>query len=181
MLRTPNNENTEALLEMYTRRFNMPPGGLISLRSACSHPTLKPWRSLVTKRLAIVPNRPKRNTRGGALVVRVRLQGNLQRRHDRQVGEGRWKPADIAPRPHDFWKDLRFLLTQDGDRSISGEPQFSLGEGMCDGTFIPGVRVGAYVYLDYDARPVPSQKTRVEVFTPDREHVVASFDLGALR
>lgn len=52
---------------------------------------------------------------------------------------------------------------------------------MCDGTFIPGVRVGAYVYLDYDARPVPSQKTRVEVFTPDREHVVASFDLGALR
>ena len=41
---------------------------------------------------------------------------------------------NIAPRPQDFWKDFRFLLTQDGQplqyRNISGEPQFSLG-GVC--------------------------------------------------
>lgn len=56
---------------------------------------------------------------------------------------------NIAPRPQDFWKDFRFLLTQDGEplqyRNISGEPKFSLGEGMSDGTIIGGVLVGAYV------------------------------------
>lgn len=67
---------------------------------------------------------------------------------------------NIAPRPQDFWKDFRFLLTQDGEpwqyRNISGEPKFSLGEGMSDGTMIAGVLVGAYVYLDCAARDVPS-------------------------
>jgi hypothetical protein len=41
--------------------------------------------------------------------------------------------------------------------------------------------VGAYVNLDYDARSVPSQKPQLEIFTPDGQHVVASFDLAALR
>lgn len=69
---------------------------------------------------------------------------------------------NIAPRPQDFWKDFRFLLTQDGEplqyRNISGERKFSLGEGMSDGTIIAGVLVGAYVYLDCAARDVPSRE-----------------------
>lgn len=92
---------------------------------------------------------------------------------------------NIAPRPQDFWKDFRFLLTQDGEplqyRNISGEPKFSLGEGMSDGTIIAGVLVGAYVYLDCAAAMCRSERTQVEVFTPDRERVVACLDLGALR
>jgi len=88
---------------------------------------------------------------------------------------------NIAPRPEDFWKDFRFVVTQNDEplqyRNIPGEPQFCLA---CLNSLF-GVLVGAYVNLDYDARSVPSQKTQVEIFTPDGQHVVASFDLAALR
>jgi hypothetical protein len=126
-------------------------------------------------------------TRGDSLLVRVRIDFIPTYNEVMKVKPTKddGSQPNFAPRPQDFWKAFRFLLTQNGEplqyRDISGKPQFSLGEGMSDGTSIPGVLVAAYVYLDYDSRAVPSQKTQVEAFTPDREHVVASFDLAALR
>lgn len=78
--------------------------------------------------------------RGGSLVVRVRLHCNLNDVMTVKPAKDDGSQPNIAPRPLDFWKDFRFLLPQDGEplqyRNISGGPQFSLGEGMSDGTFL---------------------------------------------
>jgi hypothetical protein len=40
--------------------------------------------------------------------------------------------------------------------------------------------MGAWVYLDYDARDVSSDDTEVHVFTPDGQDVSVTFDLSNL-
>lgn len=69
---------------------------------------------------------------------------------------------NIAARLEDFWKDFRFLLTQNDEppqyHNISGEPQFSLATAWSDGAFISDVLAGAYVNVDYDTRSLSSQE-----------------------
>jgi hypothetical protein len=181
-----NNDDTDAFLEKYTRRFPIPPRG----------PHISEVRLLTPYAQAVEISRHKTlgysaqqaeaeyKTRGDSLLVRVRIDFTPTYNDVMSVKPTKddGSQPNIAPRPEDFWKDFRFLLTQDDEplqyRNISGEPQFC---SACLNSLFPGVLVGAYVNLDYDARSVPSQKTQVEIFTPDGQHVVASFDLAALR
>jgi hypothetical protein len=84
-------------------------------------------------------------------------------------------------RPEDFWKQFKVGLSQK-DQWVEpldtyGEPTYSL--------FNPGatgpVMNGALVYVEWNAADVSSSPANVEVFTPDGQHVVATFDLEKLR
>ena len=115
--------------------------------------------------------------RGDLIRVRVRIEftptynGLESHRSSRDSATG----DSFTPRPLDFWRDFSFALKQnDGvikPKTISGEPIYNN-----DGTF-----AGAYVWLEYAAEEVASTDLAVEVFTPDGQHVVVSFDLASLR
>src|SRR6516164_5372140 len=184
-----NNESTDAFLEKYTRRFPIPTRGphIFEVRLLTPYAQAVEISRHKTLGYSAQQAEAEYKTRGDSLLVRVRIDftptyNDVMRVKPTKDDESQ---PNIAPRPYDFWKDFRFLLTQNGEplqyRNISGEPQFCVGEGPTCTQSFPGVLVGAYVNLDYDARSVPSQKTQVEVFTPDGQHVVASFDLAALR
>ena len=184
-----NNEDTDAFLKTYTRRFAIPPQG----------PYISEIRLLTPYAQAVDISRHKTlgysaqqaeaeyKKRGDSLLVRVRIDFTPTYNDVIRINPTKDDGSQpiIAPRPEDFWKDFRFLLTQDDEplqyRNVSGDPQFCIGEAPSCTLSFPGVLVGAYVNLDYDARSVPSQKTRVEIFTPDGQHVMASFDLAVLR
>lgn len=184
-----NNEDTNAFLEMYTRHFAMPPQGpyISEIRLLTPYAQVVDISRHKTVGYSAQQAEAEDKARGDSLVVGVRIDFTPTYNEVRNV-----KPAkddgsqpNIAERPMDFWKDFRFLLTQNGQltpfRNISGEPQYGLAEVLPNGTSLPGTLVGAYVNLDYDARAVPSRKTQVEVVTPDGQHVVAVFHLAALR
>jgi hypothetical protein len=84
-------------------------------------------------------------------------------------------------RPEDFWKQFKVGLSQNDQwiepLDIYGEPTYSL---FGPGTTGP-VMNGALVYLELQASDVSSSPATVEVFTPDGQHVVATFDLDKLR
>jgi hypothetical protein len=87
----------------------------------------------------------------------------------------------ITLRTDDFWQDFRFGIKQKQDwiepRSTHGEPQYTLA----DGYGASGSLIGAWVWVEYDARNVPSDDTEVHVFTPDGQDVSVKFDLDKLK
>ncbi len=87
----------------------------------------------------------------------------------------------ITLRADDFWQDFRFGIKQKQDwiepRSTHGEPQYS----QTDGNGASGGLIGAWVWVEYDARNVPSDDTEVHVLTPDGQDVSVKFDLDKLK
>jgi hypothetical protein len=79
-----------------------------------------------------------------------------------------------ALRKDDFWRDFQFELHQEKEifkpRSAKGTPIYD------DGGYL-----GAVVDLEYDAREVKSEETVFDVISPDRQNVIAKFDLSKLR
>jgi len=80
----------------------------------------------------------------------------------------------IKIRQEDFWKAFRVGLSQKDDwidpLSLDGEATYS-DNGMD----------GALIWLVCDAHDLASEPAAVEVFTPDGQHVVTTFDLSTLR
>jgi hypothetical protein len=91
-------------------------------------------------------------------------------------------PSDkgIKLRTEDFWQDFRFGIRQKDDwiepRSIHGEPEYARSD-----TYGGGGLIGAWVWVEYEARNVPSDGTEVHVFTPDGQDVTTTFDLDKLK
>jgi hypothetical protein len=87
----------------------------------------------------------------------------------------------ITLRTDDFWQDFRFGIKQKQDwiepRSTHGEPHYALADGYA----ASGSLIGAWVWVEYDARNVPSDDTEVHVFTPDGQDVSVKFDLEKLK
>lgn len=87
----------------------------------------------------------------------------------------------ITLRTDDFWRDFRFGIRQKQDwiepRSTHGEPQYALADSY--GT--SGGLIGAWVWVEYDARNVPSDDTEVHALTPDGQDVSVKFDLDKLK
>ena len=117
--------------------------------------------------------------RGDLIRVRVRIEftPTYTAVASQQKSKSSTEGDRFLPRALDFWKenDFDYVLRQ-GDKtiepnSVDGQPIYSE-----DGVF-----VGAYVWLTYPAEEVDSDKTEVEVFAPGEQHIVASFDLAALR
>ena len=87
----------------------------------------------------------------------------------------------ITLRTDDFWQDFRFGIKQKQDwiepRSTHGEPQYTLADGYS----ASGSLIGAWVWVEYDARNVPSEDTEVHILTPDGQDVSVKFDLDKLK
>src|SRR3977135_4037965 len=85
-----------------------------------------------------------------------------------------------ALRPENFWQNFRFATKQHGKtiptRFIRNKPIYSTPTKDT-----PSVLDGATVWLEYDAKDVPSDETVVEVTTPDSKTIGATFDLKKLR
>jgi hypothetical protein len=83
-------------------------------------------------------------------------------------------------RPENFWQNFRFSLKQRGKvistRSIRNEPIYSAPTKDA-----PPILDGATVLLEYDSKQVASEKTTVEILTPESRTITASFDLKKLR
>jgi hypothetical protein len=115
--------------------------------------------------------------RGDTIRVRVRIEftptyGPIEAHKSDQDGV-----QGLTLRPPDFWKAFRIGLKQHEQWiepcEIYGEPTYE--------PFPGGQMTGALVWYVYDAHEVASEEVSVEVFTPDGQHVVATFDLAKLR
>jgi hypothetical protein len=120
--------------------------------------------------------------RGDSILLEIHIeftptynQIDAQRSSGNAAGE-----KGITLRTDDFWQDFRFGVKQKQDwiesRSTHGEPQYALADyGSAGGL------TGAWVWVEYDARNVPSDDTEVYVFTPDGQDVSVKFDLDKLK
>ena len=121
--------------------------------------------------------------RGDSILLEIHIeftptynQIDAQRSSSNAAGE-----KGITLRTDDFWQDFRFGIKQKQDwiepRSTHGEPQYALA----DGYGASGGLIGAWVWVEYDARNVPSEDTEVHVLTPDGQDVSVKFDLDKLK
>lgn len=114
------------------------------------------------------------------IVVRVQIQFTPTYNYIEST-RNRGEPADkgIKLRPDDFWQAFNVGLSQK-DQWI--EPLSKDGEATYAETET-GSRAmsGAYIWVVFDAQEVDSDIATVEVFTPDGQHVITTFDLSALR
>lgn len=78
------------------------------------------------------------------------------------------------------WKDFQVLLTLNGKTLKSRSVKY---EGTRMGTGGKGGSrpTGFIIWQEYDASNFTSTDATIEIDTPDRQHVVASFDLSRLR
>jgi hypothetical protein len=87
-------------------------------------------------------------------------------------------PADrVFESLPDFWSGFRFHLTQGKEipvKSISERSIYSAGQGNA-------VPVGEKIELEYDVTKITSDEIRIEVDTPDGQHVETMFNLAKLK
>jgi hypothetical protein len=121
--------------------------------------------------------------RGDSILLEIHIeftptynQIDAQRSSSNAAGE-----KGITLRTDDFWQDFRLGIKQKEGwiepRSTHGEPQYALA----DGYGASGGLIGAWVWVEYDARNIPSDDTEVHVFTPDGQDVSVKFDLDKLK
>lgn len=115
-------------------------------------------------------------SRSDTILVRVRIEfsatyGFLEADNDAKSAS---TEKGIKIRREDFWKAFRVGLSQKDDwidpMSLDGKATYS-DNGMD----------GALIWLVSDAHDIASESASVEVFTPDGQHVVTTFDLSSLR
>jgi hypothetical protein len=115
------------------------------------------------------------------VLVRIELTPTYGLADARSSAEHSGAAVGYALRPEDFWKDFKIGLSQNDKwidpLDIHGEPTYSPLNAGASGR----VMDGALVYLEFNASDIASGGVSVEVFTPDDQHVVATFDLEKLR
>lgn len=114
--------------------------------------------------------------RTDTILVRVRIEFTatynlLEAENDAKSASAQ---KGIKIRSEDFWKAFHVGLSQKDDwidpLSLEGEATYS-DNGMD----------GALIWLVCDARDLASDTASVEVFSPDGQHVISTFDLASLR
>jgi hypothetical protein len=113
--------------------------------------------------------------------VRFQIQFTPTYGHIESPGESQNDPPQkgLALRPEDFWQAFKVGLSQN-DKWI--EPLSRDGEPIYIRTAEGGsVLDGAYIWLTFDAHDVSSESADAEIFTPDDQHVITTFDLASLR
>jgi hypothetical protein len=121
--------------------------------------------------------------RGDTILVVVHIEltatyGPIDANNSAKDAAGRSK-GGLALRPEDFWQDFHYGLKQKEDwirpRSMRGEAEYSGDFSESRGL------VGAWVYMEFDARNVQSDDAEVHVITIANQEVMATFDLASLR
>ncbi len=116
------------------------------------------------------------HARTDTILVRVRIEFSatynlLEAENDANSASAK---KGIKIRREDFWKAFHVGLSQRDDwidpLSLDGEATYS-DNGMD----------GALIWLVCDANDLASEPASVEVFTPDGQHVISTFDLSVLR
>ncbi len=86
--------------------------------------------------------------------------------------------SGVQVRSPDFWSDFSFRVLQGSaitPKRIHGAPVYGPGFGPSS------TLTGAEVLLEFNAAQFRSAPVRIEVITPDHQHVAAEFDLRDLR
>ncbi len=75
-----------------------------------------------------------------------------------------------------------FVSASNRQRTSSSRAQFMVNRNtLGSDTYGSGGLIGAWVWVEYDARKVLSDDTEAHVFTPDGQDVSVTFDLDRLK
>src|SRR5271157_1421753 len=178
-----NDDKTRAFFEPYTRHLPLPKSGPYVSEIHLLTPLAQVVKvsSSTTSGYSAQQAHIDYRDRGDSLLLEVHVQFTpsynqilAERTSGKTAGE-----KGIVLRAEDFWQDFRYGIKQKEDwiepRSMRGEPEYERADRYGTNGLI-----GAWVYLDYDARNVPSDDTEVHVVTPDGQDVAVTFDLSKL-
>jgi len=178
-----NDEKTRSFFEPYTRHLPLPKSGPYVSEINLLTPLAQVVKvsSRTTGGYSAQQAHLDYRDRGDSLLLEVHIEFTPTYSQIDAVRPSSKDGAEkgIVMRTEDFWQNFRYGIKQKEDwidpRSMNGEPEY----GSSD-SYGSALLIGAWVYLDYDARNVPSDDTEVHVFTPDGQDVSVTFDLSKL-
>lgn len=179
-----NDDKTRAFFEPYTRHLPLPKAGPYVSEIHLLTPLAQVVKvsSRTTSGYSAQQAQLDYRDRGDTLLLEVHIEFTPtynQMAGQRSSGNSTTE-KEIVVRTEDFWQDFRYGLKQKEDwiepRSMRGEPEYDRADRYGSNGLI-----GAWVYLEFDARNVSSDDTEVHVVTPDGQDVEVSFDLAKLR
>ncbi|HKM83148.1 MAG TPA: hypothetical protein VJY15_19585 [Candidatus Acidoferrum sp.] len=178
-----NDEKTRAFFEPYTRHLPLPKSGpyISEIHLLTPLAQVVQVSSRTTTGYSAQQAQLDYQERGDSLLLEVHIEFTPTYNQIDAVRPSSKNGAEkeIVMRAEDFWQDFRYGIKQKEDwidpRSMHGEPEY----GSSD-SYGSAVLIGAWVYLDYDARTVPSDDTEVHVFTHGGPDVSVTFDLSKL-
>jgi hypothetical protein len=178
-----NDEKTRAFFEPYTRHLPLPKSGpyVSEIHVLTPLAQIVKVSSRTTNGYSAQQARFDYQSRGDSLLLEVHIEFTPTYNQIDAVRPSSKSGAEkgIVLRSEDFWQTFRYGVKQKQDwidpRSMRGEPEY----GSSD-SYGSTMLIGAWVYLDYDARNIPSDATEVHVFTPDGQDVSVTFDLFKL-
>ena len=179
-----NDDKTRAFFEPYTKHLSLPKSGpyISEMHLLTPLAQIVKVSSRTTGGYSAQQAQLDYRDRGDSLLLEVHIEFTPTYTQIDSVRPSNKNGAEkgIVMRTEDFWQNFRYGIRQKEDwidpRSMRGEPEY----GSSD-SYGSSLLIGAWVYLDYDARNVPSEDTEVHVFTPDGQDVSATFDLSKLR
>ena len=179
-----NDEKTRAFFLPYTRHLPIPKQGpnISEIRLLTPLAQVIQISSLTTSGYSAQQARLDYQSRGDTLLLVIHIEftptyGEIEAEHSaRNASEAK----GIILRSDDFWQSFRYGIRQKADwidpRSIRGECEYGNSN-----SFGSGGLVGAWVYVEYDARNVTSDDVDVSVFTPADDELRTTFELAKLR
>ena len=178
-----NDDKTRAFFEPYARHLPLPKSGPYVSEIHLLTPLAQVVKvsSSTTSGYSAQQAHIDYRDRGDSLLLEVHVQFTPSYNQiDARPSSGKVAgEKGIVLRSEDFWQDFRYGIKQKEDwiepRSMHGEPEYDRADRYGTNGLI-----GAWVYLDYDARNVPSDDTEVHVVTPDGQDVAVTFDLSKL-
>jgi hypothetical protein len=179
-----NDDKTRAFFEPYTRHLPLPKSGPYVSEIHLLTPLAQVVKisSRTTSGYSAQQAHLDYRDRGDSLLLEIHIEFTPtynQMKGQRSSGNSN-AGKGIVLRNEDFWQDFRYGLKQKEDwiepRSMRGEPEYERADRYGSNGLI-----GAWVYLDFDARNVSSDNAEVHVVTPDDQDVKVSFDLAKLR
>jgi hypothetical protein len=177
-------EKSGAFLENYSKHLPLPKNGpyISEIRLLTPLAQVVEVSSQNTTGYSAQQARLDYRGRGDSVVLEIHIEftptyNQVQAEHAANSMAGE---KGITLRTQDFWQDFRYGLKQKVQwvepRSIRGEPIYAASDSYSSGGLI-----GAWVFLEYDARNVDSEDAEVHVFLPDELEVSTTFDLSKLR
>ena len=182
-----NDEKTAAFLSKYVERLALPKSGPYVTEIEILTPVAQVVQISRSRTIGYSAQQAEQDyrERGDTLRLRVLIRFTptyaLQSAFSSsQKATGR---TGLALRAEDFWRDFAFHFTQRQDGKEKTVDPFDVWSDPYYVRHSKGGSVldGAEVWLLLDAAEIASNTAKIEVLTPDGQHVTAEFDLEKLR
>jgi hypothetical protein len=178
-----NDEKTRTFFEPYTRHLPLPKSGPYISEIHLLTPLAQVVKvsSRTTSGYSAQQAHIDYRDRGDSLLLEVHIEftPTYNQMAERRSSNNSKGEKGTVSRSEDFWQDFRYGIKQKEDwieaRSMRGDPEYERSDRYGSNGLI-----GAWVYLDFDTRNVPSDDTEVHVVTPDGQDVTVTFDLSKL-